>query len=170
MNNDIKEKIKAYYIREDIDKILDYITNLQEDIRIGKEIIDELAKENEKLRMKNAVLRKDIDSFREDLDKANDIIEKDRQFYKCRMDEYAELKEENEKLQTTANNCKQENERLNQNNQSYQEEMTRTWKIADDYKTRIDKVTEYIKDKNNLILNQDRRKLMNILNGSDENE
>ena len=31
MNKEIKEKIKAYYISNDIDKILDYITNLQEE-------------------------------------------------------------------------------------------------------------------------------------------
>lgn len=51
-----------------IDKLLDYITNLQQD-----------------------------------LDKANDIIEKDRQFYKCRMDEYVELKEEIERLNNIIN-------------------------------------------------------------------
>lgn len=39
-----------------------------------------------------------ITNLQQDLEKANDIIEKDRQFYKCRMDEYAELKKENERL------------------------------------------------------------------------
>lgn len=39
-----------------------------------------------------------ITNLQEDLEKANDIIEKDRQFYKCRMDEYIKLKEENEFL------------------------------------------------------------------------
>ena len=31
MNDEIKEKIKAYYVANDIDKILDYITNLQQE-------------------------------------------------------------------------------------------------------------------------------------------
>lgn len=39
-----------------------------------------------------------ITNLQQDLDKANDIIQKDRQFYKCRMDEYVELKKENERL------------------------------------------------------------------------
>ena len=29
MNNEIKEKIKAYYVGKDINKVLDYITNLE---------------------------------------------------------------------------------------------------------------------------------------------
>lgn len=39
-----------------------------------------------------------ITNLQQDLDKTIDTIEKDRQFYKCRMDEYAELKKENERL------------------------------------------------------------------------
>jgi len=34
--------------------------------------------------------------------------------------------------------------RLQKNNEEMQIEMARTWKIADDYKTRIDKAIEYI--------------------------
>lgn len=34
MSEEIKEKIKAYYIGKDIDEILDYIINLQEKIKI----------------------------------------------------------------------------------------------------------------------------------------
>ena len=41
----------------------------------------------------------------------------------------------------------QENERLKENNMSYQEEMAKTWKIADDYKSRFEKATKYIKEK-----------------------
>ena len=41
-------------------------------------------------------------------------------------------------------NLQKENEILNQNNQAMQEEMARTWKIADDYKSRIDKAIEEI--------------------------
>lgn len=43
-------------------------------------------------------------------------------------------------------NLQQENERLKQNNMSYQEEMARTWKITDDYKSRIEKAVEYIEN------------------------
>ena len=50
-------------------------------------------------------------------------------------------------------NLQQENERLKENNMSYQEEMTRTWKIADDYKSRIEKAVEYIN--NNLLYSED---------------
>ena len=39
--------IEAVYI---IDKLLDYITNLQEDVRVGKEIIAEYKEENERLK------------------------------------------------------------------------------------------------------------------------
>jgi len=31
MNDDVKEKIKAYYVANDIDEIIDYITNLQQE-------------------------------------------------------------------------------------------------------------------------------------------
>lgn len=64
--------------------LLDYITNLQEDI--GNYV---------KITLHD---RKEIDRLQQDLDKANDIIEKDRQFYKCRMDEYVELKKEKKRL------------------------------------------------------------------------
>lgn len=44
MNEEIKEKIKAYYIANDIDKILNYITNLQQKVEqlenIRKEAIE----------------------------------------------------------------------------------------------------------------------------------
>ena len=40
-----------------------------------------------------------ITNLQKDLEKANDIIAKDRQFYKSRMDEYVELKKENEDKQ-----------------------------------------------------------------------
>ena len=43
MSEEIKEKIKAYYIANDIDKILNYITNLQQKV-------EQLEKENEKLK------------------------------------------------------------------------------------------------------------------------
>ena len=43
MSEEIKEKIKAYYIANDIDKILSYITSLQQKV-------EQLEKENEQLR------------------------------------------------------------------------------------------------------------------------
>ena len=43
MSEEIKEKIKAYYIANDIDKILNYITSLQQKV-------EQLEKENEQLR------------------------------------------------------------------------------------------------------------------------
>ena len=47
MSEEIKEKIKAYYIANDIDKILNYITNLQQKVEqlenIRKEAIEELS-------------------------------------------------------------------------------------------------------------------------------
>lgn len=169
---------------EDVWLLLDHITNLQQLYESGLKVNQSSHKYITELEMNNAILK-------EDLDKANDIIEKNRQFYKCRMDEYAELKKENEELKQTLHNitingveeentsvldlikenddlknrlenavadCNlrlQENERLNQNNQSYQEEMARTWKIADDYKSRCEKAIEYI----NFVINHYKEQL-----------
>ena len=44
-------------------------------------------------------------------------------------------------------NLQQENERLKENNMSYEEEMAKTWKITDDYKSRFEKAIEYIKER-----------------------
>ena len=48
MSEEIKEKIKAYYIANDIDKILNYITNLQQKLEqlenIRKEAIEYIKK------------------------------------------------------------------------------------------------------------------------------
>lgn len=70
-----------------------YITNLQQLYENGLKVNQNSHKYITELEMNNAILK-------EDLDKANDIIKKDRQFYKCRMDEYAELKKENEDFKT----------------------------------------------------------------------
>ena len=43
-------------------------------------------------------------------------------------------------------NLQEENKILNENNQAMQEEMARTWKIADDYKSKNDKAIEYIEN------------------------
>ncbi len=103
MNNEIKEIFKRmndliehqfdkeYHTEcdlfKDIQMLLDYITNLQEEnaylkkhqrfhkngvfsLEYDKEslcdMVEELQQENEKLRMRNDMLRKDIDSFIED--------------------------------------------------------------------------------------------------------
>ena len=42
MNDEIKEKIKAYYVANDIDKIIDYITNLQEKLQQKENIKKEI--------------------------------------------------------------------------------------------------------------------------------
>lgn len=39
MNDEIKEKIKAYYIGDDIEKVLDYITNLQKENEAKEKVI-----------------------------------------------------------------------------------------------------------------------------------
>lgn len=67
----------------------------------------------------------------------------------------------------------QENERLEENNQAMQEEMARTWKMTDDYKSRCEKAIEYIKmykcDYSPYELTDSAiRNVLNILNGSDE--
>lgn len=82
------------------------------------------------------------------------------------------------KLLDYITNLQEGNERLNENNQAMQEEMAKTWKIADDYKSRIDKATEYIKDSGITFLNLANQrcfcnnncadKIINILNGGDE--
>ena len=42
MEEEIKEKIKAYYVANDIDEILDYITNLQEELYSTNQVVREL--------------------------------------------------------------------------------------------------------------------------------
>jgi len=91
---------EPYLHGTDYVKLRDYITNLQQENeklkynargQVNDYFKDKYADEV----LKNAELQ-------QDLDKANDIIEKDRQFYKCRMDEYVELKKENEILKANA--------------------------------------------------------------------
>lgn len=61
---------------------------------------------------------------------------------------------------------------LQENNQAMQEEMARTWKIADDYKSRIDKAIEWI-DYDNMenyfeCPKKEMKDLLNILQGEDK--
>ena len=107
-----------------------------------------------------------ITNLQQDLDKSNNIIEKDRQFYKCRMDEYAELKKENEDLKTII--------------KQYVDIVLHDRKVIDDYKSRTNKAIEYIKDKglyeeeldifNDDINYNELDDLLNILNGGNNNE
>ena len=53
MSEEIKEKIKAYYIANDIDKILNYITNLQQKV----EQLENIRKEAIKYILKNKLYR-----------------------------------------------------------------------------------------------------------------
>lgn len=84
-------------VRIEIKEKNERITELQQLYENGLKVNQNSHKYITELEMNNAILK-------EDLEKANDIIEKDRQFYKCRMDEYVDLKKENEKLKQTLHN------------------------------------------------------------------
>lgn len=129
-----------------------------------------------------------------DLEKANDIIEKDRQFYKCRMDEYVELKKENEFLKLNnpemniehfrivkenkrkIDNLRKENERLKEDNLLIKSANKLVSDNLHNYKSRCKKAIKYIKSTNcygmrsgKTLLQKYLHGLLNILNGSDEN-
>ena len=114
-NNEISDYVYDYAgyeyetINNAINKVLDHITNLQQD-----------------------------------LDKANDIIQKDRQFYKCRMDEYAELKKENEELNRM---CELYSKSL------YNAELT-------DYKSRLEKASNKL---DSMFVNGEENKILDDL-------
>lgn len=57
MKDEIKEKIKAYYMDNDIDEVLDYITNLQEENNY-------YFKKNNELSTLNTSLRSDRDKIK----------------------------------------------------------------------------------------------------------
>ena len=63
MSEEIKEKIKAYYIANDIDKILNYITSLQQKV-------EQLEKENDKLNKELGIFQRENDLLKH---KLNDI-------------------------------------------------------------------------------------------------
>lgn len=109
-----------------------------------------------------------ITKLQQDLDKSNDIIEKDRQFYKCRMDEYAELKKENERLKEI---IKDNTILVKDKNGNYQECNINPL----DYKSRCEKAIEELTymstdayTDNYDIRDKHYNLLMNLLNGSDE--
>lgn len=83
-----------------------------------------------------------ITNLQKDLEKANDIIAKDRQFYKSRMDEYVELKKENERL-------KEENKHIfsKVNDDKLLISNAMNYAEAQDYKSRVEKAVELLKNK-----------------------
>jgi hypothetical protein len=110
-------------------------------------------------------IRDYITNLQQDLEKANDIIAKDRQFYKNGMDEYVELKKENEKENQFIKDCGFQN----------QQQLALMYL---DYKSRVEKADEYIdKQKKKMYKSRNKialfilMKLENILqNGSENNE
>ena len=90
---------------EEIKEILDTFKKLTEDYS-SSSLLDFEEYEIPCIQLK--ILLDYITDLQQDLDKANDIIEKDRQFYKCRMDEYVELKKENEELNNIINELEKE--------------------------------------------------------------
>ena len=146
-------------------QLLNYITNLQQ----------ELQKANDTLDTHNELIEK----LQQDIDKANDIIEKDRQFYKFRMDEYVDLKKENEKLQITVNNCKQENEILRKNAEHNDKVVDKARWNEMIYKSRCEKANKIITDfmcteeycnVDPVAIAENYMKIQKALNGNDENE
>ncbi|MBQ9023849.1 MAG: hypothetical protein IJ105_01355 [Bacilli bacterium] len=135
---------------EEAQLLLDYITNLQQNY-------NKLQDDYQEQYTYEYNLRKQL---QHDLEKANDIIEKDRQFYKCRMDEYVELKKESEDLKNRLENKLTPEELVNMLNQ----ELVRQNKC---YKSRYKKAIEYI-DEHTLFVNGGIIK--SILKGSDNNE
>ena len=90
-------------------------------------------------------------------------------------DDIAFLPRQASQLLDYITNLQEENKRLNENNQAMQEEMSRTWKIADDYKSRNEKAINYIRmyyyeDLYDDTLTAFEDKLLNILQGSDKDE
>ena len=160
-NNEISDYVYDYAgyeyetINNAINKVLDHITNLQQD-----------------------------------LDKANDIIQKDRQFYKCRMDEYVDLKKENEELKQTLHNITingveeenttvldliKENERLKGDLDLCEKVLDELTFERNNYKSRCEKAIKFIKStyfygmrSGKTLWEKYLCDLINILNGGDK--
>lgn len=162
-NSDNVEENVCLLTSNECQLLLDCITNLQQNY-------NKLQDDYQEQYTYEYNLRKQL---QHDLEKANDIIEKDRQFYKCRMDEYVELKKENEFLKLNnpemniehfrivkenkrkIDNLRKENERLKEiikdntilvkdENGNYQECNINPL----DYKSRCEKAKEYINHEN----------------------
>ena len=93
MSEEIKEKIKAYYIANDIDKILDYIKDLQQKVKqLENEneylkmsnpeqnmehfrIVNENKRKIDMLRKENHQLEKEVNKYQKELEKADSITQ-----------------------------------------------------------------------------------------------
>lgn len=77
MTEEIKEKIKAYYVGDDINKVLDYITNLQEEnkkLKIEKQ--EEYNRFNLMSKYRNKALAREL-MYKTRIDKATSIYLKE---------------------------------------------------------------------------------------------
>jgi hypothetical protein len=183
MNEEIIKRLKDSLDYEfqlsfkDRKQLLDYITNLQQKIEEYQKDYERLYIEDCKLRENHNIddisLLDENYKLQQDLDKANDIIEKDRQFYKCRMDEYVELKKENERFKADEKfftDCGFTN--IEQLSIAY-----------NDYKSRCEKANEWIHKHQQTIENMrkekfyilnlgvdDLKEFKNIINGGNNNE
>lgn len=82
MKDEIKEKIKAYYVANDIDEILDYITNLQEKYKNSQITLAEEWKKRLEAEEKNKHLDNQITTLKQQ----NNAITKMGLDYKSRIE------------------------------------------------------------------------------------
>lgn len=148
MKDEIKEKIKAYYFANDIDKILDYITNLQEQLHKASLDIQELTE-------RDLMCPTSCDKLTNLQEENERLKEKAHNQKVANAYEIVQI----DKLQT---NIKTQIRRRKKEAQ-----------LKRQYKSRINKAIEYIKS--NLdntgwleIGSQDVEVLINLLQGSDE--
>lgn len=109
MKDEIKEKIKAYYIGNDIDKLLDYIINLQKNY-------ERIYNENCKLREKHNIT--DISL----LDENNRLQEKIKNILN-KLKESAIWYDDSKDLLDYITNLQEENERLKGDNEFLKKEL-----------------------------------------------
>lgn len=93
MNNEIKEKIKAYYVNNDIDEVLDCITNLQEELKIRDTNWQSLKYYLEKLYYKDYIEEEIFDDICKRVNELESQIE-----IKGYQKVIKDLQEENERL------------------------------------------------------------------------
>jgi len=93
MKDEIKEKIKAYYIGNDINKLLDYITNLQEELKSANESITWWQNRFNALQEENKEIKNTIDfidnKYKNTINYNEKLIEYN-QNYKSRIDKAIE--------------------------------------------------------------------------------
>lgn len=89
MNDEIKEKIKAYYVANDIDELLDYITNLQQENEDNLKCINSLKEQLESVIKNNQEL---LEKWHKNNDKIVNLISENE-----RLKEILVWKQEHEK-------------------------------------------------------------------------